>query len=171
MNYTIRIVEREEQKALIIRDCVGMLKLPKVMGPAYMKIADYLKTNGIEPQEAPFTSYRVDDWDAVVQISGFKMVLSIFTKKWDIEMGFPTKMELNGTDEIEVMTIPAGAFVETLHIGPYQKVGEAYKAIYHHAKENDLVLDNKSYEFYLNDPGNVAKEKLETRIWVRAEKG
>ena len=110
MSNEIELVKKKEQKALIIRDSVGMLKLPKVMGPAYMKIFNYLKEKNFEPAEAPFTGYLVDNWDEAVNMSGLKMFLSVFTKKWDIEMGFAVPDHIEGHDNMEITSLPAGEY-------------------------------------------------------------
>lgn len=47
-----------------------------------------------------------------------------------------------------------------------QKVGETYKKLDAYAKKKNLKLENASYEFYLNDPQKVSKDKLETEILV-----
>ena len=168
MSGNIELFKRDAQTALVIRDQVGMFKLPKVMGPAYMKIARYLEENGITPKEAPFTSYHVGNWNDTINMKGFKAVLSALMKKWDVEMGFPlpSDVDLRGNDVINSITLPGGEYIKTLHVGPYQSIGAAYKAIYQLAKQEDLVLRHKSYEFYLNSPREVTKDKLETRILV-----
>jgi len=166
MSNDVELIKRKEQRTLIIRESVGMLKLPKVMGPAYMKIFNYLKEKDFEPAAAPFTGYQVDNWDEAINMSGLKMLLSVFTKKWDIEMGFEVPDHIEGYDNMEIKSLPAGEYLQALHVGPYQKVGQVYKRMYKYAKDNNLKLGNKSLEFYLNDPGEVSKDKLETRVLV-----
>ncbi|MBN1480377.1 GyrI-like domain-containing protein [candidate division KSB1 bacterium] len=167
MSYDLEIISREEQKALILRDCVTTLKLPKVMGPAYQKIAEYMQEQGVEPKEAPFTCYRIGNWEKAINMKGFQALFSLITKKWEIEMGFPVTQDMAGKDTIEISILPAGKYIQTLHVGPYQKVGEAYKEIYQFVKEHQLTLSDRCYEFYLNDPHDTAKDKLETRILIR----
>jgi AraC family transcriptional regulator len=166
MSNPVKLITRDEQKALVIRDQVSTLKLPKVMGPAYMKIAEYMKKKGAEPTEAPFTSYKVDNWDEAINIKGLKAIISLFTKKWDIEMGFPLTEDVPATDSIEISTLLGGEYIQILHVGPYQKVGDTYKKIYQYVQEHNLVLDNQSYEFYRNDPRDTPKDKLETLVLI-----
>jgi len=166
MSTDIELIEKKEQRTLIIRDSVGMLKLPKVMGPAYKKIFEYLKEKDFEPTEAPFTGYQVDNWDEAINMSGLKMLMSVFTKKWDIEMGFEVPDHIEEHGNMEIKSLPAGEYLQALHVGPYQKVGQVYKRMYKYAKEHNLKLGDKSLEFYLNDPGKTTKDKLETRVLV-----
>ena len=165
MSQNVELITREQQKALIIKDSVGTLKLAKVMGPAYAKIMDYLKGKNVELC-TPFTSYHVGNWEETVNMSGLKMFFSLFTKKWDIEMGFEVPANIDGSGEIQAITLPAGKYLQTMHIGPYNKVGESYKKIYKYAKEQKHTLGNCSYEFYLNDPRETPQNKLETQILV-----
>ena len=157
---------RDKTDVLIIEDYVGIFQFSKVMGPAYQKIMDYMQSRGEEPQKAPFTQYEVDDWEKTVNMNGFKAFFSMLTKKWPIQMGFEITTDISTNGEIKLKTIPAGDYLKTKHTGPYQKVGDAYKKIYSYAKNQNLKLDNVSYEYYLNDPKKVTKEKLETEIWV-----
>ena len=163
----IQIVKREEQKVLVIRNNVSMLKVPKTIGSAYTRIDEFMKSKGREPEGAPFTSYKVDDWEKTVSISGLRMFISIFTQKWDIESGFHAPPDMDGEGPIKAVIQPSGEYFDTVHIGPYHKVGEVYKKIYALAKEQNRRLDNRAYEYYENDPANTPKDKLETRVIVR----
>ncbi len=163
----IQIVKRDEQKALVVRNRVSMLKLPKAIGSAYARIVEHMKRKGCDPEGAPFTSYKVDDWEKTVSISGLKMLISVFTQKWDVESGFHVPENMEGEGCVEAITQPSGEYFHAVHIGPYQKVGEVYKKIYALAKEQNRTLDNRTYEYYENDPADTPKDKLETRVIVR----
>ncbi len=162
----MEIVTLKERKALIISDSLGMFKLAKAMGAAYPKIKSYLDSNNVIYNSAPFTSYVVDNWEKTVNMSGFSMVLSVFTQKWIIEMGYEIEGELENKDDMTVITLPSDEYIETMHIGPYQKVGDTYKKIYAFSEKGGRKLGGKSYEYYLNDPKETSKEKLETRVLV-----
>lgn len=162
----MNIVTLNEKKALVKTASLGMFKLAKAMGEAYCNLKDYLEKNNIEFNQIPFTSYAVDDWEKTVNLKGFKMLINIFTKKWDIEMGYEVVGDVKEKDDMDVIALPAAEYIETMHIGPYQNVGETYKKIYEYAQKEGYTLGNKSYEYYLNDPREVTKDKLETRVLV-----
>lgn len=166
MSNTVELINRETQHALAIHDYVGTLKLGRVMGPAYMKIAAYMHENDSEPQEAPFTCYRIDNWDEALRMEGFKAFLALFTKKWDVTMGFPTPEKMQGDGSIQPIEIPAGPYFKTTHVGPYPKVGDAYKRLSAYAEEHNLALGARCYEYYLNDPRETPKDQLQTLIFV-----
>ena len=163
----IQIIKRDEQKALVVRDKVSMLQTSKAIGRAYGMIIEFMKRKGYEPEGAPFTSYKVDNWEKTVTISGLKMFISVFTQKWDITSGFHVPDDMDGEGLIEAVTQPSGEYFHTVHIGPYYKIGEVYKRIYALANEQNRTLDNITYEYYENDPADTPKDKLETRVIVR----
>lgn len=164
----IKVITIEDKQAIVIRDTVGMMKLASIMGPAYSKIQEVSQFEGIHIDEVPFTSYVVDNWEKTTQMGFFGMIASVLFHKWEIEMGFLIngKATVDHVDDIDVITIPGGQFLETKHMGPYQKVGDTYKKLYAYASENNLILGPKSYEYYENDPSITPQEKLETRVLV-----
>lgn len=166
----IELIMRDERKALIIRATVGVLKLPRVIGPAYMKIDAFLRAHGIEPQEAPFTCFHIDDWDKAVHMSGLKSLLATFTKKLDVEMGFEVTADVRCNESIEQSILPAGRYFRAVHFGPYKKMTALYREIYNRARQENYTLDNRCYEYYLNSPKEVTMDKLETHVLVRAIK-
>lgn len=63
--------------------------------------------------------------------------------------------------------LPAGAYACTVHVGPYERLGDTWQRLLgewipaHGQRVNGL-----SYERYLNMPGTVPKEQLRTEICV-----
>lgn len=166
MSQEVELVTKEAKSALVITESVGTFKLGKVMGPAYMEIQNYLNQNGIQIKEAPFTIYQVENWEETINMSGLKAIISLFIKKWNIEMGFEIPESMEGVGRIKPITLPRGQYLQTMHLGPYHKVGDSYKKIYQFSKENGYALGNCSYEYYLNDPRETPKDKLETKVIV-----
>ena len=97
------------------------------------------------------------------------MILFGFFKRWKIEIGYPVAKAATGEGEVVAGQLPAGKYLEVLHKGPYEKIGETYKAIYEFAKEKNIVLKDFCIESYLNCPKTVKPEELQTRIAVAAE--
>ena len=58
-------------------------------------------------------------------------------------------------DSIEAGELPAGPAAVALHIGPYEKLGEAHKAIESWIGEAGHKPGSAPYELYLTDPGEV----------------
>jgi len=57
-----------------------------------------------------------------------------------------------------------------LYVGPYEKVGEVYTKIMAWLDQNDWKMVGPAMEIYLNNPMEVAPEKLETEIILPVEK-
>jgi effector-binding domain-containing protein len=64
--------------------------------------------------------------------------------------------------EVVATETPAGRVASALHIGPYDRLGETYKAINTWAAANNATFAGKSWEIYGDPTDDVAK--LETRI-------
>jgi hypothetical protein len=169
------LIERPLVHAIVQTGECSTFKMSKVMGLAYSKIISYLQSHQIACHEAPFTSYQVDNWEKTISLKGFSLLWNLFTKTWKMEMGFEvpaafceTHRQLSQSHQkgLDCVEIPAGHYALTFHMGPYQKVGDAYKRIYSWAQEQGVQLGSKSYEYYLNDPKKVSPQNLETRILV-----
>ena len=52
-----------------------------------------------------------------------------------------------------------------VHIGPYQGITNAYISIEKYIKDKGLQINGKSFEEYINDPGNTPPEKLQTNVY------
>jgi len=168
MSEEIRIVERVEQHALYISECVGTLKLGKVMGPAYQEIMDLREKNNIECGEGdiPFTVYENVDWEQCQKKGPFAFIKMLFFYKWQLKIGIPSPESVRAEGRMETMKLAAGKYVRALHVGPYMKVGETYTKLQAFATEKDIQLKNSSIEFYLNDPRSVDAAELRTEVLI-----
>jgi effector-binding domain-containing protein len=66
---------------------------------------------------------------------------------------------------IFIQKIPACKAVKYVHIGSYDKLGDAYNEIMKLMQAKKWQQNGYSWEQYMNDPGNTAPEKLETHIY------
>ncbi len=57
-----------------------------------------------------------------------------------------------------------------VHVGPYEKSGETIDRLLAWMKAGGYVVDGPLMERYLNNPTQVAPEKLRTEIWVPCRK-
>ena len=87
--------------------------------------------------------------------------------KIDIEAGVPTDGPGEGTDAIKVSELPGGEVATTLHVGPYERLGEAHNALLAWAKENGRAPSGGPWEIYVSDPGaEPDPNKWETRVYL-----
>ncbi|MGB1268458.1 MAG: SRPBCC family protein [Flavobacteriaceae bacterium] len=96
---------------------------------------------------------------------------SIFTK-WDEEnnqaefyIGLIVKKDIPLAEGMEKVMLPAGRNVMISKYGPYGTGDmEAHMAIDKYLKANALEQNGAIWELYLNDPGSVKPEEIETEI-------
>ncbi|MBF0433011.1 MAG: GyrI-like domain-containing protein [Fibrobacteria bacterium] len=168
MSEEITVIKREETRALAISEKVGTMKLGKVMGPAYMLIMDLMKKAGVEcgKDNIPFTVYKNIDWEQQNKTGLFAMINMMFFHKWDMDIGIPCPETVKAEGRAREIKLQAGEFVQTMHRGPYMKVGETYKKIQAYAMGKGIKLKNYSIEFYQNDPRETPATELKTEVLV-----
>jgi effector-binding domain-containing protein len=152
MTYKCELVDQPAQPTLSIRTTTSLKELPQELGRAYGAIGQYMAQLGEQPAGAPYAAYFT-----------FSM------ENMDIEIGFPVGGSLPGNGEIQAGEIPAGKIARCFYTGPYKKIEPAYNALTAYVEEQGHKTTGVAYEFYLNDPAEVAPEDLLTQIVFRLE--
>ena len=150
MTYNCELIDQPAQPTLSIRTTTSIKELPQELGRAYGAIGQYMAQLGEQPSGAPYAAYFT-----------FEM------ENMDIEIGFPVASSLPGKGEIQSGEIPAGKIAQTLYTGPYKQIEPAYNALTAYVEQQGYEATGVAYEFYLNDPGEVAPEELQTQIVFR----
>lgn len=77
--------------------------------------------------------------------------------------------EVEPEGEIGIQDIPGGAFAVTVHVGPYERLGETYAVMMGQRlpQMGHMPGDPPSVERYLNHPGSTEPEELRTEVAVR----
>jgi len=96
---------------------------------------------------------------------------AVFTK-WDEEkgeaefyIGLIVRKDVALDEEMEKITLPAGENIMITKYGPYGTGDqEAHMAIDKYLKEKGLEQNGAIWELYVNDPGTVKPEDIETEI-------
>ncbi len=162
----IKIIKKEHEPTLEIRMQCTMLKMPMMIRQSYMLILTYLEELGEEMSGMPYVRYLNLNWDTMLNENKLMGFIRVFTRKWDMAIGFPVKKELEERGDIKPGGLPEGRYIRTIHYGPYQKVGDTYKLMTAYAEQKGITIQNESFEIYLNDPGKVSKERLETEVLI-----
>lgn len=163
----IKVVEVEIGDVVEIEENIQMWKMPSVMGKDYEGLYSYLKSVDCECDEAPYARYVGVDIATESCQGFFKMLIDLIFKKWHFFAGVPVSTKLEGKERIKPAIIEKRKYIQAMHIGPYHKVGDTYKAIYKWSQEQQLELGDQSIEFYLNDPRETDKKDLETKVLVQ----
>ena len=80
----------------------------------------------------------------------------------NIDFGVQVTNTFENAGEVRCVETPAGSVAQTVHVGPYDRLGEAHAAIHQWCKANQRQIAGASWEIYghwNNDPA-----KLETTI-------
>lgn len=77
-----------------------------------------------------------------------------------------TVREKKGVDASSVKLVrwAEGRCLQTMHVGPYERVGDTYRRLTEEARWLGLELTGPAHEIYMNDPRRTASEKLKTII-------
>lgn len=84
----------------------------------------------------------------------------------DAALVFPEGIPL--PDGLVEQRLPAGLYACALHVGPYERLGDAWARFMGEwlPASGHRIGQGASYEIYLNMPGQVAKEDLRTEMYV-----
>lgn len=148
MEHSCEIVELEAAPTLVVRTRAPVDRLPEVLGPAWGSIMAIAAAAGEQPTDAPFAAFHNGDMQDL-----------------DVEIGFTFARPLAGEGEVQPGTIPAGRAVQCIHVGPYDQLGAAYRAIEAYMAEHGLTSAGPGHEFYLDDPAETAQDELSTRVF------
>ncbi|MGH0028267.1 MAG: MerR family transcriptional regulator [Myxococcota bacterium] len=76
---------------------------------------------------------------------------------------------VRGLERAEAAHLSGGSFACLEHVGPYETLGLAHHALFAWMQEHGHPVDGPIWEFYRNDPADVAAEALETRVALPLE--
>lgn len=120
------------------------------MGEYIGKLFKYLKSKAVG---APFACYHDGE----------------YKEEADIEICVPIKEHVSGTNEITIKTLPKIRALVTTHVGKYENLNNAYKAIMDYAKQKEIEMQIPSREVYVKGPGMILKgnpDKYITEIMI-----
>lgn len=96
-----------------------------------------------------------------------------YTEEADVEICIPTK-KLISSQGITAKQLPEITGICTTHVGSYEKLNEAYKALLDYANEHKLKCLTPSREIYVKGPGMLFKgneNQYVTEIIIPFERG
>ncbi len=84
----------------------------------------------------------------------------------DLEVALPIEGRVPARSGLKAYTIKGGRMARTVHKGPYDRVGEAYTALFEWMSRNGKQAKGPFREIYLNSPMEVMPSELLTEIQV-----
>ena len=149
MTYECERIEQSAQPTLVVRRRRAVERLPEVLGPAWGLVMARAADVGAEPVGAPFAAFFNTDMQDL-----------------DVAIGFVVDRVVAGAGEVEAGEIPAGTAVQCMHVGPFDRLGEAYAAVRSWMGERGLEHAGPAFEHYLDDPDDTPIEQVRTLIVI-----
>lgn len=149
MPYDIAVEQVSARTVAAVRKATSLKTIGETIGAGFGELMQFIGATGTMPVGAPFIVY----WDIIdEETSG------------DIELCIPVHDGLEGTDRVEVKTLPSEAVAWTMHHGPYQEISPAYHTLTGWISEHGHEMTGPPREIYLNDPTHVTEAELLTRV-------
>lgn len=150
MERTCEVVGVPGRMMACIRVQVPLDHIGDSMRDVFHRVVAAAEARGIELTGPPFCRYYSHDPTAV-----------------DFEAGMPIVGAAEHSDELCVCTVGGGKAATTLHVGPYDDLGDSYAALIGWMKEQGLSSSGPMWEVYLTDPTlEPDPTKWQTRIYI-----
>jgi len=164
----VEILKRDKVIGVEYSEDAKIFSIAKVMQKAFGLLVNELKRQkcGQENTTLVYTRYRDIDFKKMAQMNFFQKLVGMFDT-FKMDMGISSKTFDPNNSAFKTGEIPAGEYVQYLHVGAYKKMHSAYDTLAKYILDNDLEVENVSYDLYLNNPEEVSEDKLETIIMVQ----
>ena len=136
---TYAVVHRAAQPAATVTRTVTMATMSEI-ADEIPPLLDWLAARGQAPSGPAFLRYLVIDMAA-------DMV---------VQAGVPVAVPVEGDEHVEPDVLPAGDYLTTVHVGPYEGLYGATGALLAHAGREGLALDH-----HPSDAGDVWASRIE----------
>ena len=84
-------------------------------------------------------------------------------EEFEVEAGFPVAGPVQVVGELRDSSLPGGTAAVTMHVGPYDQLGQAYEALSAWVSEHGGTPTGAPWECYLSEP-DVPPERTMTRV-------
>ncbi len=136
MEYKIRIQNLKSQPTLAMTATTTKAEVSSVLADLLPQVHVYTAQSGADMAGPPFTRYHNRSEQGV-----------------ELEAGMPVTEPAAGEGSIEAGELPGGPAAVTIHVGPYDRLSEAYEALETWLRENGKESAGAPWEVYLTDPG------------------
>jgi len=140
MTYEIHLRETRPQPAASIQGHAAWTEIGSFVAGAVMEVYGVVGDQGMRLAGPPYTAYHNAD-SSEAQI--------------DLEVGVPVDEPIEPAGRALPATLPGGLVATTIHAGPYEDVGAAYRALGKWVQEHWHETAGPPREVYLNNPTQV----------------
>lgn len=141
MTYPIATHDLEAQPVISIRGRHPQTEIPAFLGRTFGELFGQLKILGVTPSGPPLVIYH-----------------EFGPTDIDAEVCVPIGRDVSATGTARTRILPAVTVVRTLHVGPYEALDAAYKALNVWVALQDLTVAGPVQERYLNGPGDTGSQ-------------
>ena len=136
MEYVIATRDLRAQDVFSIRDRLAPTGIPTFLQEAFGELYGRLGLLGVPPAGHPFVIYH-----------------AFGPTEMDAEVCVPIAQPASATGRIVSRQLPALTVARTLHVGPYEELGAAYRALTDWVERNGFETSGPVQGRYLNGPG------------------
>lgn len=146
MEYSIETREMEEQLVIVGRRQSPRSGIAAAIAEVLPLVFRYAQGHEIAVVGPPFVRYIDPDPDRMTYEPGMPIATRV-----DEAVG----KEAREAEGLSLGLLPGGLVATTVHIGPYEGLHEAYRAIEQWMTEEGMTPAGKPWESYLTDPSSV----------------
>ena len=143
MEYEVQVIRLDEQPAAVVRGRVAAGGIPEFLGGAFGEVLAVVGgAQGVAGP--PMARYEMEGDD------------------FAIEAGFPVRQPIEPTGRVEQVALPGGMAATTMHVGPYEGLAAAYRAVEEWIAGSTWEQAGPPWESYLDDPEVAAPRTVVT---------
>jgi effector-binding domain-containing protein len=121
-----------------MRARVKVQDMSTFLGRAFSTVAECIQRTGLAYAGPPYGRYTPIDGSFA---------------EFDVEAGFPVIGTPVSEGDVVASTLPGGEVAVVEHIGPYDAMTPAYKALTDWVEEHNSSVSGAPWEVYFSDPG------------------
>ncbi|MDA9312645.1 GyrI-like domain-containing protein [Vicingaceae bacterium] len=144
------VIDVEAMSIISIKDSCSVEEVARKMTEIYTELGIFMGTNGIEASGNSLSLYYTYSPEKVV-----------------FEPAFPVSGEVIEEGRIKVSEMAEGKAIKAVYRGDYSGLEGVHMGIDEYAKLSNIMLADYCWEVYLNQPGEVGDNELETHVYYR----
>ena len=135
MQYHVETRHQARLPYVAMRTTVPMAEIGPAMGEQFGRLYGWLGAHRVTPVDAPWARY-----------------LSVGTDEVEMEIAAPVAEEVAGDGTAISGVLPECEVATTMHVGPYDRLPEAYVAVAAWLREQGAEPSGAMWEVYLDGP-------------------
>ena len=138
MDTKVKLRQRGAAIALAKRRKVRLSEIGRVIQAAFGEVYGYLGSHRVTPHEPPFLIYHGTPGPG--------------REPFEIEICAPIGRPIDPPLGWRLVELPAGTFASTVHVGPYDTLGQTYDHLDAWLRSSEYVKAGPPREVYLSEP-------------------